>query len=63
MRNACYITEATDTRSEYVLVVVFQDRNGHANAPECYVDTYSTRLAMYYMHTIYLKIVLRSFQF
>jgi hypothetical protein len=63
MRNACWITEATDTHSEYVLLIVFQDKNGHANAPECYVDMYIACLAMYYVCAVYLKIVLCSFHF
>jgi hypothetical protein len=36
MRFACWITEATDTHSEYVILLFFGS-NGYANAPECYV--------------------------
>jgi hypothetical protein len=40
MRFACWITKATDTHSEYVILTVLHDNNGYANAPQCYVYTY-----------------------
>jgi hypothetical protein len=36
MRIACWITKATDTHSEYV-ILLFHSNNGYANAPQCYV--------------------------
>jgi hypothetical protein len=35
MRFACWITKATDTHSEYV-ILIFHGNNGYANAPQCY---------------------------
>jgi hypothetical protein len=37
MRNACWITKATDTHSEYVIVLAFLRQQWLANAPECYI--------------------------
>jgi len=37
---ACWIPEATDTYSEYV-IPIFYDNNGYANAPGCYFYTYT----------------------
>jgi hypothetical protein len=38
MHFACWITEATDTHSEYViLTVVFHSNHGYMSAPQCYV--------------------------
>jgi hypothetical protein len=36
MRFACWITKATNTPSEYV-ILLFHCKSGHANAPQCYV--------------------------
>jgi hypothetical protein len=36
MRFACWITKATDTHSEYV-ILLFHDNNGYANAAQYYV--------------------------
>jgi len=36
MRIACWIPKATDTRSEYVILLLHRNR-GYANAPDCYV--------------------------
>jgi len=36
MRFACWITKATNTPSEHV-VLHFHGKSGHANAPQCYV--------------------------
>ena len=44
MRFACWITKATDTHSELFL----HGDSGFAMAPECYVDTYSTRCFIMY---------------
>ena len=37
MRIACWITKATDTHSEYVILIVFHSNIGYANAPQCYI--------------------------
>jgi len=37
MRIACWISKATDTHSEYVILLLFHRNNGYANAPQCYV--------------------------
>jgi hypothetical protein len=35
MRFACWITKATDTHPEYV--IIFHGKNGYLNLPQCYV--------------------------
>jgi hypothetical protein len=37
MLIACCIIKATEPHSEYVILLVFQDKNRYANAPECYL--------------------------
>ena len=37
MRIACWITKATDTNSEYVILIAFHGNNGYVNALPCYV--------------------------
>jgi hypothetical protein len=39
MRTACWITKATDTNSEYVILNAFPANNGYANAPQWYLYT------------------------
>jgi hypothetical protein len=39
LRIVCWITKATDTHSEYVILTAFPANNGYANAPQCYVYT------------------------
>jgi len=39
MRFACWLTKATDTHSEYVMLSTFYGYNGYANATEYYVYT------------------------
>ena len=34
---ACWVTKATDTHPEYVILIVFDDNSGYANAPQYYV--------------------------
>jgi len=36
MHFVCWITKATGTESEYVLLSVFYGKDGYANAPQCY---------------------------
>jgi len=40
MRIACWITKATSTHAEYVILIAFHCNNGCTNAPQCYVYTY-----------------------
>jgi hypothetical protein len=35
MRIACWVPKATDTHSEYVILIDFHYKNSYANAPEC----------------------------
>jgi len=37
IRNACWITKATDTHSEYIKIINFPDNSSYANVPQCYV--------------------------
>jgi hypothetical protein len=37
MHIACWISKATNTHSEYLILIFFHCRNGCMNAPECYV--------------------------
>ena len=46
MRTGCGITKATDTNSEYVILPAFQCNNGHANAPQCCVNTSTACLVL-----------------
>ena len=39
-RFACWITQATNTRLEYVILIAYHGNNGYANAPKCYFNTY-----------------------
>jgi len=43
-RFACWITKATNMRSEYVILIAFHGNNGYASAPKCYVNTYNACL-------------------
>ena len=36
MHFVCWITKATDSHSEYVILSVFYGKDGYANAPQCY---------------------------
>jgi hypothetical protein len=37
MRSACWIPKATNTHSEYVILLLSYGNNGCANAPQCYI--------------------------
>jgi len=37
---ACWITKATNTHSEYIILVYFHNKNEFAKAPKYYVYTY-----------------------
>jgi len=37
MLIACWIPKATDTHSQYVILLLFHCKNGCPNAPQCYV--------------------------
>jgi hypothetical protein len=34
VRITCWVTKATDTRPEYVILSTFHGNNGYANAPQ-----------------------------
>jgi hypothetical protein len=50
MRFTCWITKATDTHSEYVILIAFHGSNGYANAPEYYVIR--TLALLFYVHAV-----------
>ena len=37
MHFACWITQATDTLSDYVILIAFQGNNTYTNAHQCYI--------------------------
>jgi len=37
MPTACWIPKATDTDSEYIMLIDFPCNSGYTNAPQCYV--------------------------
>jgi hypothetical protein len=37
MRFACWVTKATDTHSEYVILIAFHRNSSYARAPGCYI--------------------------
>jgi len=41
---ACWMTKATDTHSEYVILITFHGSSGYANAPQCCVYMYIASL-------------------
>jgi hypothetical protein len=47
MRFACWITKATDTHSEYVILLVFHGNKGCTNAPRFNVYTYIACLVLF----------------
>ena len=53
IRRMCftlYITKATNTHSEYVILIAFFHGNsGYANAPQFYVISYISRLVVYFL--------------
>jgi len=48
MRLACWITKASNTHSEYVILIVLtrQKKIGYADAPQTYVCIYSACFVM-----------------
>jgi hypothetical protein len=40
MRISCWITKATDTHSEYVILIIFHGNNGYTDAPQYHVYMY-----------------------
>jgi len=36
-RFACCVPKATNTHSQYLIIIVFLGNNGYTNAPQCYV--------------------------
>jgi len=43
-RIACWILKATNTHSEYVILIAFHGNNGYANVPQFYFYTYIASL-------------------
>jgi len=37
VRFACWITQATDTHSDYVILIAFQGNSTYTNAHQCYI--------------------------
>ena len=37
MRFACWITKATNTHPEYLIIIAFYASNDYVNVPQCYV--------------------------
>jgi len=48
MRFAHWITKATNTHSEYVIINAFPGQNGYVNEPECYVYMYNACLVCFW---------------
>ena len=44
MRYACWITTATDTPSEYVIIIAFHGKIHYAKVPQYYVYTFTPSL-------------------
>jgi len=40
MHIACWMTKATETHSEYVIRIIYSQKNCYANAPHCYAYTH-----------------------
>jgi hypothetical protein len=47
MRFACWMTKATDTHSQCVILNDFPPQNGYANALQCYVIDLFTLLVLF----------------
>jgi hypothetical protein len=54
MRIACWIAEATDMQSEYLILTLCHGKNGDANAPQYYVYMYIACFAIYDFRSIAL---------
>jgi len=52
MPSACWITQATDTHTEYVILLFFQSKNGSTNAAHCYVYMYAASLVTLWKHHV-----------
>jgi hypothetical protein len=50
IRFSWWLTKATGTHSEYVILIAFHDTSGYANAPKCYVYTYIACHITFYMY-------------
>jgi hypothetical protein len=53
MGFACRLTEATDTRSECVLLIVFPQHNGYVNVLQCYIVCILPIMLMFRAVTIF----------
>jgi hypothetical protein len=54
MRFACWITKATDTHAEYIILIAFHGNSGYAKEPQC--DVISTLPGLLQHTCEYLKI-------
>ena len=65
MRIACWIPEAPNTNSVYVILFLLHCNNGCTNAPQCYVYTYIACLAetnfMIFIMIIITSVPLRNY--
>jgi hypothetical protein len=50
---AYWITQVTNTRLGYVILIACHGNNGYANAPKCYVNTYTACLVKISVWLIY----------
>jgi hypothetical protein len=51
MRFAYGFANTTDTHSEFLYLLLFHGNHGYANAPQCYVYTYTAFLFIYISNT------------
>ena len=54
MRIACWITKATGTHSEYVIIIVFHGNSGYEHASQCHVIR--TLCVLLLLHQHFVKI-------
>jgi hypothetical protein len=57
----CQITKATDTHSEYVILIVFHGNSGYMNAPHCYVCMYIAYLISCNGNSIFFFVSRKNF--
>jgi hypothetical protein len=50
MHLAFWMAKATNTHSEYLIVISFPRRNGSSYAPQCYVCTFVACLVVRHVH-------------
>ena len=50
MHIVCWLTKATDTHSDYVILIAFPGKNDYTNVPQCYGYAYTTCLTILLIH-------------